>query len=101
MLYIYPRHYSLKFNSINIKTENVITLLAIDIIFHLWLLVYVIKFYNNKYTLFSYQTLNSISLIVIYCILVDVYKIYHLRNKDIFMISMIFVVILLLSSKLI
>jgi hypothetical protein len=99
--FVHPKYYLFTFDSIEIKTEGVMKLLAIEIIFHFLLLMYVIKLYKNEYSLLSYQTLNSILLIILYFTLVDMYKLYHLRNNDILMICMTFIVILLVMSKLI
>lgn len=98
--FVYPRYYSFQFNEIDIKTTNVVQLLAIDILFHILLLVYVIKLYKNKYTLFSPQTFNAIMLIVFYSIVTDVKQLYHIRNYDIFLIIVIFILTLLFIQKI-
>jgi hypothetical protein len=99
--FVYPKYYSFSFGSINTKIKSLWKRLVIEIIFHLLLLIYVITLYKDKYSLFSYQTLNSVLLLIIYCIIIDVYEMYHLQQKDILIICMIFVVILFLLSKII
>lgn len=81
--FIYPKYYMFKFGSIEIKIEQFITLLAIEIIFHFLLFVFVFTHYRNKYILFSYQTLNSVLLLIVYYFLIDIQQIYHIQVKDI------------------
>jgi hypothetical protein len=99
--FVHPRYYSFSFGCITIKTDALWKRLTIEIIFHFLLLMYVMIIYQNKYALFSYQTLNSVLLLIVYFIIINVRKMYHLQNNDILMICMIFIVILLISSKLI
>lgn len=99
--FVHPKYYSFSFHSINIRTTKVWIRLAIEVIFHLLLLIYVLKLYKDKCSLFSYQTLNSVLLLIIYCIIVDVYKMYHLKYRDILTICIIFIMSLSLLSKII
>lgn len=94
--FIYPKYYTFRFATIKLKIDNPILLFLIEFSVHFMLLVFVLQRYSNTYTLFSWQTLNSIALIVMYLLFIDLTAVYHLRNVDICNIVIVCVVLLLL-----
>lgn len=92
--FVNPKYYLFKFGSIKIKTEHLIKLLTIEVVFHFMLLMFVFTYYGNKYTLFSHQTLNSILLLIVYYFLINVQQMYHIQEKDILIITLVFIIIL-------
>lgn len=89
----YPKYYTFRFANINLKIDSFICRFLIEFGVHFMLLVYVLQRYGNTNSLLSWQTLNSIVLILAYCLLHDLNTIYHLRKKDIRNIVITFVIV--------
>jgi small-conductance mechanosensitive channel len=98
--FIYPRCYDFQFSSLKIKVSSVVLLCLTELVFHVMILMFVIKYYGHTYTLFSYQTLNSVALIMVYCLLNDLNAIYNVRDKDIIRIGITFVITMLVYNTL-
>lgn len=81
--FIHPRYYTFRFANIRLKIDSFLFRFLIEFGVHLMFLIYVLHRYSNTYSLLSWQTLNSIVLILAYCLFHDVKAIYHLRKKDI------------------
>lgn len=94
--FVYPKYYKFRFASIKLKIDNPILLFLIEFVVHFMLLAFVLRQYSNTYTLLSWQTLNSIVLLLAYLLLHDVKSIYDLRNVDIRNITITSIVLLLL-----
>lgn len=99
--FIYPRYYTFRFANIRLKIDSFIFRFLIEFGVHFMLLVYVLQRYGNTYSLLSWQTLNSIVLILAYYLFHNVKAIYHLRKKDIHNIVITFVIVYWISISLV
>lgn len=99
--FVYPKYYKFRFGLLEIKVNTLLERYALEFFVHFALLLYVYIKYRDNYTIFSYQTLNSIMLFVAYLLITDVKIMYNLRNIDIFRIAFVyFMMVIMLKSRL-
>ena len=95
--FVYPKYYTYQFASLQIKINTIMERCALEFLVHFALLLYVFKTYRCKYNIVSYQTLNSIMLILAYFIMIDVRTMYNLRTMDIACIASTYFMVVLLT----
>lgn len=86
-----PKYYSFQFSSYTLKVDTVFERCIIEFCVHLMLFVFVILNNDKNYSIFSYQTVNSLLFIIIYLLIVDAKNMYHIESIDIATIVLIFV----------
>lgn len=93
--FVYPGYYSFRFLSYTIKVDTLAHLLMGEM-FHLILFLFIFNYYNKAYHIISYQTINSILLIIVYLLIVDIENVYNLRKHDIQnIITLVFITLII------
>lgn len=96
--FIYPRYYEFHYLSKTLTIDNVFILTITEVVFHLLTLLFVLYIYGDTYNIISIQTLNSILLLILYILIVDLEKTYKLTFKNVLHIILIIIVTKILLS---
>lgn len=94
--FVYPKFYQFQFSSLQITVSTFTERSITEFFIHFLLLLFVLNIYNDNYMFFSSQSLNSIIFIIVYLLMIDVRKVYHLRYSDIAKISLFFMITLIM-----
>ena len=81
--FVTPRKYVVRFGSREYTFDGVLRLITIDILFHLFMFLFIVETYWQKYELFDVRTANSILLGITYLMFINVRKAYMIEENDV------------------